>query len=329
MNSVSVAYNHAACCADTAAKRTSALCTKICAKIAAIACKIFNAIFPLNPVTKSRQFRVIPTKLEKAYGESFYNSLCPQSRVDNDLTDDYKPIFDKLVEACDRKDLDYEFRVLDSNVVNAFCLPGGKIVITRGLIDKLKEDNVNIDGFNVDDVDLEDKIAAVLGHEITHASAGHSAMKIQTAILLWLTGRVLSFSLGIFVRSKVIQNEQNSKKGKERINQASLNRKANTAATISTSIFDVFWNLGNYFAQNKYGHSHEFQSDRIGMKYAARAGYNPAGAVYVQQMFVDNFGKGNKALALFSTHPPSQERVNQCINAYKKISLWGLETVNC
>jgi predicted Zn-dependent protease len=67
------------------------------------------------------------------------------------------------------KDLDWEFTTLNSDVINAFALPGGKVFITRGLLEKLSN---------------EAEVAAVLGHEIGHVTARHidERMTQQAAI---------------------------------------------------------------------------------------------------------------------------------------------------
>jgi len=59
---------------------------------------------------------------------------------------------------------DYEFRIVDQVAPNAFALPGGKIYVSRGLLAL---------------VGSEDELAAVLGHEITHAAERHSAGRIE------------------------------------------------------------------------------------------------------------------------------------------------------
>ncbi len=70
----------------------------------------------------------------------------------------------KLARASDQPELPYEFVVLNSDQPNAWALPGGKIAINRGLLIKLED---------------EAQLASVLGHEIVHAAAGHSAQQMS------------------------------------------------------------------------------------------------------------------------------------------------------
>jgi predicted Zn-dependent protease len=69
-----------------------------------------------------------------------------------------------LVKVCDRRDLNYTFKVLDSDEINAFACPGGFIYIYKGLMKTM---------------DNEAQLAGVLGHEIAHVVARHSVKKLQ------------------------------------------------------------------------------------------------------------------------------------------------------
>src|SRR5690606_29237870 len=84
--------------------------------------------------------------------------------------------------------------------------------------------------------------------------------------------------------------------------------------------------LGSQFGGSayiaKYGRDNELESDRYGMKYMAAAGYDPQGAVRLQQKFVE-LSKGSQSGgldALFASHPPSQSRVNANVEHAKKLA---------
>ena len=72
----------------------------------------------------------------------------------------------RLLRYAPRQPFEYEFRIVDQTVPNAFALPGGKIYVSRGLLAL---------------VGSEDELAAVLGHEITHAAERHAAARIEHA----------------------------------------------------------------------------------------------------------------------------------------------------
>ncbi|MCX5703367.1 MAG: M48 family metallopeptidase, partial [Candidatus Omnitrophica bacterium] len=70
----------------------------------------------------------------------------------------------KIASVCDRKDIDYTFKVLEDEEVNAVSLPGGFVYVNKGLVDKVASD---------------DELAAVLAHEVAHVVARHSIKKLQ------------------------------------------------------------------------------------------------------------------------------------------------------
>lgn len=69
----------------------------------------------------------------------------------------------------DRPPLDWEFHVLDSEVINAFALPGGKVFISRGLMQQMNN---------------EAQLAGVIGHEIGHVMARHGNKRMSQAMIL-------------------------------------------------------------------------------------------------------------------------------------------------
>ena len=85
---------------------------------------------------------------------------------DADLQQYVQQVGAELAEKTDRPDLPWEFRVLQSDQVNAFALPGGFIYITEGMLRQLKN---------------EAQLAAVLGHEVGHVAHRHSVRQLQRA----------------------------------------------------------------------------------------------------------------------------------------------------
>src|SRR5690606_10441616 len=137
----------------------------------------------------------------------------------------------------DRK-LPYEFVVLNNSVPNAWALPGGKIAVNRGLLTHLES---------------ESELAAVLGHEIVHAAAGHSANQMERGMLL--QGLVLGTAIA----------SSDSDYGQ---------------------LFVMGANVGAQLVNLKYGRDAELEADHYGMVYMSRAGYDPEGAVKLQKTFV-------------------------------------------
>jgi predicted Zn-dependent protease len=129
---------------------------------------------------------------------------------------------------------------------------------------------------------LEDEaqLAAVMGHEIVHAAARHGAQQ-QTQNVLMGAGVLLA---GIAIAEKKPEY-----------------------GVLGVGALAV----GSQAWQAKYGRDHELESDAVGMKYMAKAGYDTQAAVELQEIFV-KLSEGKNAgfiEGLFASHPPSQERV--------------------
>ena len=127
-------------------------------------------------------------------------------------------------------------------------------------------------------LDSEAELAAVLAHEIVHAAARHSAKQITRGTLLGAGTQALGMVLA----------------------DSSYATAANTITQLGASAFMA-----------RYGRSAELESDAYGMQYMSRAGYDPQGAVKLQETFVKlSKSKTPDFLSgLFASHPPSQERV--------------------
>ena len=221
----------------------------------------------VNPVTGKNEFVLISQSDEIKMGEQAYvpaqQSQGGVHDVDPELTQYVRDIGAHLAQQA-AQPLPYEFVVLNNSVPNAWAMPGGKIAINRGLLTELNS---------------EAELAAVLGHEIVHADARHSA-KQQTS--------------GIFSQVLVV------------------------VAAVATSDSD-YGNLavGSASAASQllnatYGRGAELESDKYGMQYMSKAGYDTSGAISLQETFV-RLSEGRKSdwvSGLFASHPPSQERVD-------------------
>ncbi|MDR4496740.1 MAG: M48 family metalloprotease [Candidatus Scalindua sp.] len=130
------------------------------------------------------------------------------------------------------------------------------------------------------ELDNEAELAAVLGHEIVHAAARHGAQGIERGMLLQGAVAVTGVAAG----------------GSNYANLAV--RGAQMAAGL---------------VNQKYGRDAERESDFYGMQYMSRAGYDPRAAITLQEVFVrlseDRNQNTDWLSGLFSSHPPSQERV--------------------
>ena len=222
-----------------------------------------------NPVTGERELALISVGEQVAIGTQQYApSQQMQGGVyvlDDALTAYVSEVGNRMAQVSDTP-LPYEFVVLNSSVPNAWALPGGKIAINRGLLVELE---------------TEAELAAVLGHEVTHAAAGHGAQAMQRGLIT--QGALTAAAIGL----------QNS-------DYAQWSDLALGSATIGAQLL-----------QQRYGRDAERESDYYGMVYMRRAGYDPAAAVSLQETFV-RLSEGRRSdwvSGLFASHPPSAERV--------------------
>jgi predicted Zn-dependent protease len=112
---------------------------------------------------------LIGTATELSIGAGMDSTIRVENRIlRDDAWQEYiNQIGNKIVAVCDRKDLEYHFAIIDSNVVNAFATPGGYLFFYTGLLKQM---------------DNEGELAAVVSHEISHVVARHGIKRLQAAM---------------------------------------------------------------------------------------------------------------------------------------------------
>ena len=174
--------------------------------------------------------------------------------------------------------LSWEFNVVDSKQVNAFCMPGGKIVVYTGLLTLVGN------GAHSDD-----ELAAVMGHELSHALAKHANERISNQLLLRAGGQILGATVG--ARSQLLGGL---------INQA-----YGLGAQVGVML--------------PFGRKQEYEADKMGLVLMAMAGYDPRYAVNFWQKMAQSKG-GAQQSELLSTHPSDANRI-RAIEAYLPTAL--------
>lgn len=164
----------------------------------------------------------------------------------------------RLIPYAENPDLPFSFAVLDNDDVNAFALPGGPVYVTSGLLRVLQN---------------EAQLAAVIGHEIGHATDRHGVKQMGVG-----TGASLLAELALGGR----------------LDDQSIEMLSNLMLGVLTS---------------GYSRHHEEKADEIGLKTMVKAGYNPIGAVQLMEMF-DRLDGDDPGLieSWFTSHPASGER---------------------
>lgn len=157
----------------------------------------------------------------------------------------------------------WEFNLINSNEANAFCMPGGKIVVYEGLFPYTK---------------TEGALAIVLGHEIAHAVAKHSAEQLSKQMRAQYGAQALSTIL------------------------------SQTSASAATSaIASQAFGFGAGSLLRKYSRDNESEADYMGLVFAAMAGYDPNEAISFWQRM--SAGNTSNVPEFFSDHPSDAKRI--------------------
>ncbi|MEM7045757.1 MAG: M48 family metalloprotease [Pseudomonadota bacterium] len=136
----------------------------------------------VNPATGQTELTAMSPEQEKAVGKEQHPKILQQfggEYDDPDLKAYVDEIGDRLKVVSELPDLDFTFTLLNSDVVNAFALPGGYVYISRGLM-ALAEN--------------EAEVAGVVAHEIGHVTARHSAQRYSRGVLA--QGGVFAATIG-------------------------------------------------------------------------------------------------------------------------------------
>ena len=136
----------------------------------------------INPATGKRQISLVSESEEIRIGQDTDRAIVDQMGLyGGDALQDYvQEIGQRMADISERPHLDWTFRVVDDSTVNAFALPGGYIYVTRGIMAYLAS---------------EAELATVIGHEIGHVTARHSADQMTKAQLA-SAGLMLGTALG-------------------------------------------------------------------------------------------------------------------------------------
>ena len=179
----------------------------------------------------------------------------------------------------DVKNFSWEFNLVADKQVNAWCMPGGKIVVYEGLLPVTQD---------------EGSLAIVLGHEIAHAVAKHSAEQLSTK---------MRQQQGLQIGTAIA---------------GALGMGQNTQSIVET-VAALNFNFGNL----KYSRDHENEADHIGLIITAMAGYDPQVALpFWRRMAASS---SQQTVEFLSDHPSDATRINnitkwmpEALKYYKK-----------
>ena len=236
-----------------------------------------------NPVTGKSQFMIMDEKQEIAIDrqQSPHQFSSDYGTIQDRALQNYIQTTGKrLTPITHRSQMPYTFHCVNANYVNAYAFPGGSIACTRGILLEL---------------DNEAELAALLGHELGHVNARHTAASMSKAQLANMAVGGLAIVTSMTIGSSA----------------------GNLAGQLGM--------LGSGALLASYSRDNERQADDLGMVYMTRSGYGPQGMVGLMEMLNGmNQHKAGATDLLFATHPMSSERyrtsVNQANNNYRQFN---------
>jgi predicted Zn-dependent protease len=125
------------------------------------------------PVTGRQQLILVSAQEENRLGISAYREVLKEERMSRDpqLNALVRRVGERIAAVAERPDFDWEFRVIDKDVANAFALPGGKVAVYTGILPY---------------TETEAGLAVVMGHEVAHALARHGGERMSRTIIAQL-----------------------------------------------------------------------------------------------------------------------------------------------
>ncbi|MEW6079604.1 MAG: M48 family metalloprotease [Thermodesulfobacteriota bacterium] len=240
-------------------------------KLSALASAGVLAGCAINPVTGENQFMLVSEDWE---------IQVDKENAPHQFSSDYGPAQDAslnryiqqvgtaMIPHTHRPHMPCSFRCVNATYINAYAFPGGSIAATRGIMLSLES---------------EAELAALLGHELGHVNARHTARQMSKGLL---TQAIVA---GVSV----------------------------AAATQDQIYGDIAAGIGMVGAGMllaSYSRDNEREADHLGMTYLTRSGYGPDGMVQLMDMLNSMHQGGADAVSLlFSTHPMSKERYDTAV----------------
>lgn len=230
------------------------------------------------PVTGRKQINLVPDAMITSMALTEYDSVLKNSatltqydvraqmvtRVGTRIQQAVETYMQQNNMSKDLQHFKWDYNTIDAPTVNAWCMPGGKVVVYTGLLPYTQNENA---------------LAVVMGHEIAHAIARHGNERLSQGLLINLGGMVL---------------------------QEALKQKKSETQALFLGLYIIGSNLALALPNSRM---QESEADKLGLIFAAMAGYNPDEAIpFWQRMGAAN---KNKVPEFLSTHPSDETRIKK------------------
>ena len=207
-----------------------------------------NKVVPVNVNKDAEMVRRVGTRIASAITQYL------QKEGKGDLLEGYK----------------WEFNLIDNKEVNAWCMPGGKIVVYTGLLPVTMNENA---------------LAVVMGHEVSHAIAKHGAERMSQGMIA--QGLLAAGQVGLGVAMK---------------------DKPQATQSLWNNVFGVAAPMGAQVTLLANGRGQESEADHLGLIFMSMAGYDPRTATSFWQR-MEASSTGARQPEFLSTHPNPASRI--------------------
>lgn len=215
------------------------------------------------PITGRSQINIISEPDEVKMGAQAYQEVTGKAKVSGEpvANAQVKRVAQRIIAVSDKPDLPWEVKVIEEQQANAFALPGGKIAVYTGILPITKDDA---------------GLAAVIGHEVGHVLAHHSAERVSQQMIAQGLGGALAQGLGA-----------NPQVGQQVVG------------------------LAVQGLQLPWGRQQESEADHIGLILMAKAGYDPHAARDLWMRMAAAAQGASRPPEFLSTHPSEETRIKQ------------------
>jgi len=229
----------------------------------------------VNPITGRSSLQFMSNTELNAMSLSQYQEVLSTSKVVSGLdADRVKTVGERIANAVkfyykeigmekQISEYKWEFNLIEDEQINAWCMPGGKVAVYTGILPVTKDDA---------------GLAVVMGHEISHALAGHSNERISKAMLS-------EAGKGLITIGAIAKGEDDKK----------------------IAIINALYTVGSGLTLLAYDRRSEFEADEMGLYIMAMAGYDPRNAPVFWERMEEASGKSSVPTFL-STHPSPRNR---------------------
>jgi len=222
------------------------------------------------PISGRSQLILLSPGEESKLGLQAYQEILKKEKISTDpaLNAMLQRVGARIAAATGRTDYQWEFKLIENDkMVNAFCLPGGKVAVYTGILPLTRD---------------EAGLAAVIGHEVAHATARHGAERMSQGLLVQAGLAVGAIAAGAS-------------------NQSAGSTQALLGALGAGATLGIIL---------PFSRLQETEADRLGMIYMARAGYDPRAArdLWVR-MGQASAKMGSSTPEWMSTHPSNASRI--------------------